>query len=185
MDFCFSHYIFLFVFLKNQTKNKRKYCKSELYYPLQQPTLGNVLHRAIVSKNPNPNQPLSPSSICRENHQGLYLFGQTCSLIQGLKKAIAMSLPSTGHGNAFCEPLPCRHHPLRTLSPSSSTTQIWVLCCWHNRLIRHRSTPTTPKEKPSHWLHPISTTPLSADFLTTVRDVLYLESSEWFFSLCF
>ena len=114
--------------------------------------------------------------------KGLYRFAQTCSLIQGLKKAIAMSLPCTRHGYAFCEPLRCHHHPLRTLSPSSSTTLIWVLCCWHNRLIMHRSTSRTPKEKPNHRLHPISTKPLSSDFLPTVRDVLYLESSVWFFS---
>ena len=65
------------------------------------------------------------------------------------------------------------------------TTQIWVLCWWHNRLIMHRSTPRTPKEKPSHRLHPISTKPLSSDFLPMVRDVLYLESSVWFFFLSF
>jgi len=89
MDFCFSHYTFLFVFLKNQIENKRKYCRSELYYPLQQPTLGNVLHRAIVSRNPNPNRPLSPSSICR--YTGL---AKHAHWFKGLRK-----------------PLPCRCHP--------------------------------------------------------------------------
>ena len=100
-----------------------------------------------------------------------------------MKKAIAMSLPSTGHGYAFCKPLPCCHHPLWTLSPSSSTTQILVLCCWHNRLIRHRSTPRTSKENPSHQLHAISPTPLSFDFLPKFEMYFILNLPHDFFPM--
>ena len=100
MDFCFSHYTFLFIFLKNQTENKRKYYRSELYYPLQQPTLGNVLHHAIVSRNPNPNRPLSPPPSADKTIKGYNGLPKYAHWFKGWRK-----------------PLPCRCHPPDMIMP--------------------------------------------------------------------
>ena len=100
MDFCFSHYTFLFIFLKNQTEYKRKYCRSELYYPLQQPTLGNVLHCGIISKNSNLNRPLSPPPSVNKTIKGY------------------TGLPKHAHWfKGWRRPLPCCCHPPDMIMP--------------------------------------------------------------------